>query len=271
MPGRTSISLRSIGIYDIVERYRSGSPDFDDRGVIYIRHGEPSSRAHLRGAGSRAQRIVALRSARRRSHLPFRGTGGRAGLQSWWRACSTSSASATRSRCKGGLAAAGDAGDPMAEQLLISRERLAPIYGRLQTAGKIATGRYQDRGAAGRTGQHRPRHQERQLRAGVSGRAQGPNPGPRRGTGLRRQPEIQIAYAIAGSGLEPVTVTQGYLYSVRVRFVAIDRMGKVAAALDTTRHFVSPAPVPDGEHLVGRVALKVPHGSPDVSPGAPAG
>src|SRR3954471_22246728 len=29
----------------IVERYRSGSRDFDDRGVIYIRHGEPSSRA----------------------------------------------------------------------------------------------------------------------------------------------------------------------------------------------------------------------------------
>src|SRR6185312_13282717 len=31
--------------YDIVERYRSGSRDFDDRGVIYIRHGEPTSRA----------------------------------------------------------------------------------------------------------------------------------------------------------------------------------------------------------------------------------
>src|SRR3954468_4419938 len=31
--------------YDIVERYQSGSGDFDDRGVIYIRHGEPSSRA----------------------------------------------------------------------------------------------------------------------------------------------------------------------------------------------------------------------------------
>ncbi len=72
--------------------------------------------------------------------------------------------------------------------------------------------------------------------------------------------QVQIAYAIAGSGLEPVTVTQGYLYSVRVRFVALDRLGKVAAALDTTRHFVAPAPVPSDEHLVGRVALKVPAG-----------
>src|SRR3954465_3058641 len=37
--------------YDIVERYRSGSRDFDDRGIIYIRHGEPSSRASYAAPG----------------------------------------------------------------------------------------------------------------------------------------------------------------------------------------------------------------------------
>ena len=37
--------------YDIVERYRSGSRDFDDRGIIYIRHGEPSSRATYAAPG----------------------------------------------------------------------------------------------------------------------------------------------------------------------------------------------------------------------------
>ena len=35
--------------------------------------------------------------------------------------------------------------------------------------------------------------------------------------------QVQIAYAIAGKGLEPVTVTRGFLYSVRVRFVG-DRL-----------------------------------------------
>jgi hypothetical protein len=70
-------------------------------------------------------------------------------------------------------------------------------------------------------------------------------------------PQIQIAYAVAGSTLEPVLVTRGYLYSIRVRFVATDRLGRVAAAIDTTRHFVAPAPVPDGEHLVGRVSVPV--------------
>jgi len=72
---------------------------------------------------------------------------------------------------------------------------------------------------------------------------------------------VQIAYAVAGSSLVPVQVTRGYLYSIRVRFVALDRLGRVAASLDTTRHFVSPAPVPDTEHLVGRVNLPVPPGN----------
>src|SRR5262249_39625096 len=71
---------------------------------------------------------------------------------------------------------------------------------------------------------------------------------------------VQIAYAIAGSSLEPVTVTRGFLYSVRVRFVATDRNQKVVASLDTTRHFVAPAPVPPGEHLVGRASVDVPPG-----------
>ena len=34
----------------------------------------------------------------------------------------------------------------------------------------------------------------------------------------------------------------------------------MVASLDTTRHFVAPEPVPDGEHLVGRVAVAVPPG-----------
>jgi hypothetical protein len=73
-------------------------------------------------------------------------------------------------------------------------------------------------------------------------------------------PQVQIAYAIAGSSLEPVTVTRGYLYSVRLRFVATDNRGQVVSSLDTTRHFVAPAPVPPNEHLVGRVGATVPPG-----------
>jgi hypothetical protein len=40
----------------------------------------------------------------------------------------------------------------------------------------------------------------------------------------------------------------------------MDQKGAVVASLDTTRHFVAPAPVPPNEHLVGRVETSVPPG-----------
>ena len=224
---RKNFYLTSLNrIYDIVERYRSGSPDFDDRGVIYIRHGEPSSRATY--AAPSLEPNESWRYARPEGDLIFHFVA-RQDVQdfrlveSLFDVLGFSNALAL----KGGLAAAGDAGDPMAEQLLISRERLAPIYGRLQTAGRIATGRFQDEerqaGQASIALGTKSDSYELEFPDELKVRTQVLAVG-RDSAGS----EIQIAYAIAGSGLEPVTVTQGYLYSVRVRFVAMDRMGKVA-------------------------------------------
>ena len=242
--------------YDIVERYRSGSRDFDDRGVIYIRHGEPSSRATYNAPGldpneswrySRPEGDLIFHFMAREDVQDFKL------VESLFDVLGFSNALALR----GGLAGAD--GDPVAQELLVSRERLAPIYGRLQSAGRIATGRYQDEErqvgqtsiALGTTTDSYELRFADELEVHTQVLAVG-----RDSTGS----QVQIAYAIAGSSLEPVTVTQGVLYSVRVRFVATDRVGRVAAALDTTRHFVAPAPVPEGEHLVGRVSLPVPPG-----------
>ena len=255
---RKNFYLTSLNrIYDIVERYRSGSRDFDDRGVIYIRHGEPTSRATYAAPGlepneswryARPEGDLIFHFVAREDVQDFRL------VESLFDVLGFSNALAL----KGGLAAT-DGGDPMAQQLLLSRERLAPIYGRLQTAGKISTGRFQDEerqvGQASialgtKTDSYELEFPD-ELKVKTQVLAVGRDSGGS---------EVQIAYAIAGAGLEPVTVTQGYLYTVRVRFVAMDRLGKVAATMDTTRHFVAPAPVPDGEHLVGRVAVKVPPG-----------
>ena len=242
--------------YDIVERYRSGSRDFDDRGVIYIRHGEPSSRATYAAPGldpneswrySRPEGDLIFHFMAREDVQDFKL------VESLFDVLGFSNALALR----GGLS--GAEGDPVAQELLLSRERLAPIYGRLQSAGRIATGRFQDEErqvgqasiALGTTTDSYELRFADELKVRTQVLAVG-----RDSAGS----QVQIAYAIAGSGLEPMTVTQGYLYSVRVRFVATDRLGRVAASLDTTRHFVSPAPVPAGEHLVGRVALPVPPG-----------
>src|SRR5918996_171391 len=111
------------------------------------------------------------------------------------------------------------------------------------TAGRMSTGRYQSQErrvgqesiALGTTSDSYELRFPQELKAHTEVLAVG-----RDSSG----PQVQIAYAIAGSSLEPVTVTRGYLYSVRLRFVATDTRGQVVASLDTTRHFVAPEPVP---------------------------
>jgi GWxTD domain-containing protein len=254
---RKNFQLTSLNRhYDIVERYRSGSRDFDDRGVIYIRHGEPSSRATYAAPGLDPNE--SWRYARPDGDLIFHFTA-REDVQdfklveSLFDVLGFSNALALRN----GLSGAD--GDPMAQQLLLSREQLAPIYGRLQAAGRIATGRYQTEErqvgqesiALGTTTDSYELRFPNELEVKSEVLAVGHD---------SSGSQVQVVYAIAGSSLEPMPVTRGYLYSVRVRFVATDRVGRVVASLDTTRHFVAPEPVPENEHLVGRASLAVPPG-----------
>jgi GWxTD domain-containing protein len=257
---RKNFQLTSLNRhYDIVERYRSGSRDFDDRGIIYIRHGEPSSRASYAAPGlepneswrySRPDGDLIFHFMAREDVQDYKL------VESLFDVLGFSNALALR----GGLS--GAEGDPMAQQLLLSREQLAPIYGRLQAAGRISTGRYQtaerqvgqESIALGTTTDSYELRFPSELKVKTEVLAVG-----RDSTGT----QAQIAYAIGGSTLEPVMVTRGYLYSVRVRFVATDRLGRVAATLDTTRHFVAPEPVPDDEHLVGRVSVPLAPGKFD--------
>jgi GWxTD domain-containing protein len=242
--------------YDIVERYRSGSRDFDDRGVIYIRHGEPSSRANYAAPGlepneswrySRADGDLIFHFIAREDVQDFKL------VESLFDVLGFSETVKLQGQNNGA------ADNAMADQLMLSRERLSPIYRRLQGAGRMSTGRYQSQErrvgqesiALGTTSDSYELRFPQELKAQTEVLAVG-----RDSDG----PQVQIAYAIAGSSLEPVTVTRGYLYSVRLRFVATDNRGQVVSSLDTVRHFVAPAPVPQNEHLVGRVGATVPPG-----------
>jgi GWxTD domain-containing protein len=243
--------------YDIVERYRSGSRDFDDRGVIYIRHGEPTSRASYAAPGlepneswrySRTDGDLIFHFIAREDVQDFKL------VESLFDVLGFSNAVMLQDQNNG----ASD--NAVAEQLMLSREQLSPIYRRLQAAGRGSTGRYQNQErragqesiAVGTTSDSYELRFPNELKATSEVLAVG-----RDSAGH----QVQIAYAIAGSSLEPVTVTRGYLYSVRLRFVATDARGKVVSALDTTRHFVAPERVPPDEHLVGRVGTTVPPGS----------
>jgi GWxTD domain-containing protein len=242
--------------YDIVERYRSGSREFDDRGVIYIRHGEPSSRATYAAPGLEPNE--SWRYARPDGDLIFHFIA-REDVQDFKLVESLFDVLGFSDAVKLQGQANGAADNAMAEQLMLSREQLSPIYRRLQGAGHMSTGRYQTQErrvgqesiALGTTSDSYELRFPEELKARSEVLAVGRDSGG---------PQVQIAYAIAGSSLEPVTVTRGYLYSVRLRFVAMDRRGQVVASLDTTRHFVAPEPVPSNEHLVGRVGTTVPRG-----------
>jgi GWxTD domain-containing protein len=244
--------------YDIVERYRSGSRDFDDRGVIYIRHGEPSSRASYAAPGlepneswrySRTDGDLIFHFIAREDVQDFKL------VESLFDVLGFSDAVWLQ-----GDKRDGGADYAMAEQLMLSREQLSPIYRRLQAAGRGSTGRYQNEErragqesiALGTTTDSYELRFPNELKATSEVLAVG-----RDSAGH----QVQIAYAISGSSLEPVTVTRGFLYSVRLRFVATDAQGKVVSSLDTTRHFVAPERVPPNEHLVGRVGASVPAGS----------
>jgi GWxTD domain-containing protein len=241
--------------YDMVERYRSGSRDFDDRGVIYIRHGEPSNRASYTAPG--VEPNESWRYSRPDGDLIFHFIA-REDVQDFRLVESLFDVLGFSDGVKLQGQTNGAADNAMAEQLMLSREQLSPIY--RQGAGHMSTSRYQSEErragqesiALGTNSDSYELRFPKELKAHWEVLAVG-----RDSTGH----QVQIAYAIAGSSLEPVTVTRGYLYSVRLRFVAMDEGGQVVASLDTTGHFVAPAPVPPNEHLVGRVGTTVPAGS----------
>src|SRR5882724_9007782 len=124
--------------YDIVERYRSGSRDFDDRGVIYIRHGEPTTRATYAAPGlepneswrySRPEGDLIFHFVAREDVQDFKL------VESLFDVLGFSNTIALRD---GGAEA-----NPVAADLMLSREQLSPIYQRLQSAGRVGSGQFQ--------------------------------------------------------------------------------------------------------------------------------
>ena len=241
--------------YDIVERYRSGSRDFDDRGIIYIRQGEPTDRAAYHAPGLEANE--SWRYARADGDLIFHFIA-REDVQDYKLVESVFDvlgfSGSVRLQGEGGVRHS-----EIAEQLLLSREQLAPIYRKLQGTGTATLGRFQSEErelghesiAIGTTTDSYELRFPRALKVRSEVLAVGSDSGTH---------QLQIAYAIAGRGLRPVPVSRGLLYTVRVRFAALDQGGRVVASLDTTRRFMAPQAVPEHEHLVGRVAVAVPAG-----------
>ena len=241
-----TISRRFYGRRDA---YRSGSTELDDRGVIYVRHGEPASR--LRPFVFGLMPNETWRYDRADGDLLFHFSAGYddAGGGDLYDYRLVESVLDLRG-----------AADAPADQLLLSRQTLSPLYGRMLNWGPngAARARAHER-AIGRVsidyGTTTDSY-ELQFAHRLTAYADLVAVGMRDGV-----PLAHFVFAIGQAGLTPVEAADGAEYPVRVRFVALDRSDHAVSSADTTLVFRLRRPMIRGQFLVGRVELRVPPGN----------
>ncbi|HWA58551.1 MAG TPA: GWxTD domain-containing protein [Gemmatimonadales bacterium] len=243
--------------YDIVERFRSGSEDFDDRGVIYIRHGEPTDRARYNAPGmqlneswhyTRADGDLIFHFVAREDVQDYKL------VESLFDVLGFSSTVALRGD-RDNNANAG-----LANELLLTREKFSPVYSKLLGAGTAGSQKYltEERRigrrsiAIGTTSDSYELTYARALKLETSVVAAGRD---------SAHSLLHVTYAIPGSALHEVPSDRGHLYPVRLRLSVADRVGIPVASVDTTTLFVAREPVPSNRYLVGRLAVPVIPGS----------
>jgi len=223
-----------------------GEERLDDRGRIFVRHGEPDDRASFAIPGvspneswryRRAGDDLVIHFAARQTPNDFRLIE------------SVLDVSDVRATLSGTRA-------PGSEQLLRSRAALASLYQQLPAGRPEQIADYFVR--------------ERALgRHGIQIATQSDSYAPRYGLDLNAwgayavaggsgaQPIIQVLFAIPGYAIEPATGAMGVVYPVRVRFVALDSTGSVVASVDTVTLIEPGDRIAANRSLVGNVAVPV--------------
>ncbi len=254
---RQNFRLASVNRhYQIEEIYHSGSNEFDDRGMIYLRHGTPSDRASYAEPGIEPNETWVYRNPD--GDLVFNFVS-REDVQDFKLVESLMDIFGYSTAVQLAGVNRSLAFNTTTEQLLSSRETISPIYSKMKGAGGASVSRYmteeRNQGrksyAVGTTTDSYELHFDRDLSAKVQVLAVGRD---------AQGPEVQVAYAIPGSSLTPIKTSRGEVYHVRLRFVVLDSAGHAVASIDTTRFFLSKTPVPLNEHLVGRAEVHVPPG-----------
>jgi len=246
--------------YDITEVYRAKQVEFDDRGVIYLRHGEPDRRARFICAGPEQPNGEGC--ATNESWLYRRGDGdlifhfvARGDVQDYKLIESLVDALGFRRAIQ-----AGGRADPQVAELYASREQFGPLYGRvghsLSAPGSaIAQDRAQGRHniALGTTSDSYVQRFEQPLDVVTSAFVVGTG-APGGGQTLH------VVFAVPGERLTPEPGPSGILYPLRFRVVVSDSTDRIVARLDTLRIFGARQALRQPAYLTGRLALPVPSG-----------
>jgi len=244
--------------YDITDVYRdSTQQDFDDRGVIYLRHGEPDGRARYADQSIEPNETWVYRRPPPDSDLVFHFVA--AGhvqdyklVESLLDAYGFSTAVAYQARA--------DAPNGPLEGLLNSRARISDIYQRLAEQG--GTGRGSLLAEERRRGRHAittgtttDSYQLRfahDLHPVVSSFVLADS---------ERQPVLHVVFALPASALRSFPAPGGVGFPFEFRLIVYDSAYRRVGDLDTVRVFRSATDLPEGSFLTEQLALRVPPGS----------
>lgn len=239
--------------YDITEIFRSPSRDFDDRGVIYIRQGEPTDRSSVAIPGIELNQSWLYR--RPTGDLVFHFVA-REDVQDYKLVESVYDVLGFAAALN--LRTGSQRDSAIVEQLLLSRQKLSPLYNRLIAAGVGSPAGQRvnaEERAAGREAIHigtttdsYVRTFSKTLNVRLIAVAVGTD---------SNRPVLHVAYAIQGSSLEGTATQRGYLYPIHIRLAVADLKGDGIAIMDTTRSFMAANPVPPNGALNGQVTVPV--------------
>jgi GWxTD domain-containing protein len=258
--------------YDSVKTFDPTGSLFDDRGRIYVRHGEPDDRTSFVMAGIPPNESWLYRRPGGEDLLfnfaqPDSAQGYRmyeslldiVGLGT--AAQNTGQGDVRGSLDKGTALATYGAGwtAQAAEEMLYSRTKLSPIYGKMLSEGEAGAKKMQlAERAAGRKsievglqtdswkfGYELPMSADIDVVAVGSDSA---------GT------QVQVVFAIPGSSLYAPPTTGVVIYPIRMRVAVRNTAGEIVASVDTMRNFGSAAPIPETGNLLGRLPMHLPPG-----------
>jgi GWxTD domain-containing protein len=228
------------------DAWRSGSEELDDRGLIYVRHGEPATRLRPFVFGLMPNETWRYGRADGDLLLHFSAGYDESGGGDLYDYRLVESVEDLRG-----------ASDAPRDQLLLSRQSLSPWYGRMLDWGPHGSARASGHERAigrasidyGTTSDSYELVFARRLTAYATLVAIGTRGG---------RPLAHFVFAIAPAGTTPHPPNA--TYPIRARIVALDAFDHAVAHADTVVTFGLARPLAKGEYLVGRVELPVPAG-----------
>lgn len=246
--------------YDITERYRSAQSEFDDRGIIYLRHGEPDQQARFTSLGVEPNESWLYRRAE--GNLMFHFVA-RDDVSDYKLVESLADVLGFRAavRAQGGR-------DSTVAALYATRDQLDPIFRRVGDGASsvgpaLAEERRQGRKSleVGTTSDSYRQQFEERLDVVVSDFVVGDSGGGDGGGDPDAGGQaLHLVFAIPAERLTPMPGADGVLYPLQFRAVVADADDRPIARLDTTRVFAAREPLRGGSFLTGRLALPVPAG-----------